>query len=106
MPAMLLGTQQQDAQSRGRRCRLLEAHHHFPRYHAEKMMALNLKNNEPSVRDRRRLTTNRCNGAPTRQSPRFYSITIPGATKFFLPEGTTLVTMHVIIGGLFWLLSL
>jgi len=40
-------TRQQDAQSRGRRCRLLEAHHHFPRYQAEKMMALNLKNNEP-----------------------------------------------------------
>ena len=35
-----------------------------------------------------------------------YSITTPGATKFFLPEGTTLVTMHVIIGGLSWLLSL
>jgi hypothetical protein len=37
---------------------------------------------------------------------RFYRVTVPGATKFLLPEGTTLVTMHVIIGGLFWLLSL
>jgi hypothetical protein len=39
-------------------------------------------------------------------TPRIYSVTVPGATKFLLPEGTTLVTMHVIIGGLFWLLSL
>ena len=28
-----------------------------------------------------------------------YSFTTPGATKFLLPEGTTLVTMHLIIGG-------
>jgi transcriptional regulator with XRE-family HTH domain len=28
-----------------------------------------------------------------------YSITDCGATKFLLPEGTTLVTMHVILGG-------
>jgi hypothetical protein len=47
-----------------------------------------------------------CNCTIITQSRRPYSITTPGATKLFLPEGTTLVTMHVIIGGLFWLLSL
>jgi hypothetical protein len=52
------------------------------------------------------VTSKCCNCTIIGQSRRHYSITTPGATKLFLPEGTTLVTMHVIIGGLFWLLSL
>jgi hypothetical protein len=52
------------------------------------------------------VTSKCCNCTIIRRSQLHYSLTTPGATKLFLPEGTTLVTMHVIIGGLFWLLSL
>jgi hypothetical protein len=52
------------------------------------------------------VTSKCCNCTTIRRSRLHYSVTTPGATKLFLPDGTTLVTMHVIIGGLFWLLSL
>ena len=57
-----------------------------------------------------KLTLGNLSGGPPEKVPGWssltYSITGCGATKFLLPEGTTLVTMHVIPGGLLWLLSL
>jgi hypothetical protein len=79
----------------------VEAHHQLSGRDAEKVIGLSQKivvcsNGLPF----------RGNGDCSLAEFAAYSITDCGATKFLLPEGTTLVTMHLILGGLLWLLSL
>jgi hypothetical protein len=80
-------------------------HRNFSGRHAEKVIAMSSKNDELRS-DFRKRYWNCVIGNAKQFDSRRCCMTSPGATKFLLPEGTTLVTMHLILGSLLWLLSL